>query len=203
MLVYVILYDHKFYKNVFVFQILLLLIVYIAKTVNLILNYNTISFTPGNYHDIGMLMVANVVIFSFIVSYLNMKNALINEELVLHRNMIEASLSNAIQLSEKDTLTELYNRRKIYSVIDSYYKLKSKSNQVFSIVLIDVDKFKDINDVHGHNAGDEVLKFISNVLVVLLREQDFVSRWGGDGFLLLLPNTNKEKCHHVVNKIQS
>ncbi|HEY6051399.1 MAG TPA: GGDEF domain-containing protein, partial [Thermoanaerobaculia bacterium] len=60
-----------------------------------------------------------------------------------------------------------------------------------SVLLADVDRFKEINDVKGHQAGDDVLKFVANYLTSCVRESDFVFRWGGDEFLVLLPRTDE------------
>lgn len=200
--VYVIKNDKKYYKNVFVIQILSLLLIYIIKSFNLIISYDHEAMTYNTYHDIGLLMVANVIIFSMILSYLITKNNLINQELESHKFMIEASLTKAIDLSERDILTNSYNRRKIYDVMDKLLGYEHYQHQVFSVIMIDVNGFKEVNDTFGHQVGDEILIFISQSISKLLRDGDYLSRWGGDEFLILLPNTNNQQAVSVINKIR-
>lgn len=202
LIIYVVKYNKSFYKNVFFLQSVALLVVYIAKTLNLMSNYESITFQTANYHEIGFLMIGNIIIFSFIISYLNIRNDMINNELRVHKSLIEDSLTQAITLSEMDPLTEVYNRRKINEIIQHYFDYEEFSNTIFSVILIDINQFKKINDTYGHNVGDKVLKFISINMKRLLREVDYISRWGGDEFLILLPNTSKENAEIVASKIK-
>jgi len=72
-----------------------------------------------------------------------------------------------------------------------------------SLILFDVDNFKKINDVYGHNAGDAVLVSISGILKLLLSEEDIISRWGGEEIMVCLPNTTSEKTLSIANKIRN
>ncbi len=104
-------------------------------------------------------------------------------------------------LARTDPLTQLPNRRAILEKID-YEKLKyERSKQVFTIAMIDLDNFKDINDKYGHECGDFVLKQISNLMIDLVRKQDIVGRYGGEEFILLLPQTNSHGALHVTQLI--
>ncbi|WP_051620962.1 GGDEF domain-containing protein [Paenibacillus sp. UNC451MF] len=96
-------------------------------------------------------------------------------------------------LSEKDLLTECYTRR---FVMDKFPKLKSISDrkgQQLILFLIDVNNFKSINDQHDHAMGDRVLQLIANTLKSIFRKSDYVVRWGGDEFLILLPCTDEAR----------
>lgn len=202
LVIYIIAFQPKPYKNIFLIQVFVLVVVYILKTINLIVNIDTLTlFTPNN-HEIGTLMVSNIVLYSFIISYLIVSNIYVNKELNAHKSIIEASLSKAIELGEIDPLTNVYNRRKIDTIINNYLTIDQRRGAIFSLVLIDIDKFKSINDTHGHLVGDKVLTFIADALKETLRDVDIISRWGGDEFLLLLPNTDKETAHYVVLKLQ-
>ena len=113
----------------------------------------------------------------------------INERLKAEENLHKALKTLEI-LSTTDPLTELDNRRSLIKKI-SYesYRFERSSNP-FVIIICDIDNYKAVNDSYGHNAGDFVLKEISSILKTTLRKQDVVGRWGGDEFLLLLPQTN-------------
>jgi diguanylate cyclase (GGDEF)-like protein len=78
-----------------------------------------------------------------------------------------------------------------------------RSGRPFSLVMIDVDDFKAINDQHGHACGDEVLRRIAGVLLSALRAQDTVARWGGEEFLLLLPETARDGAVAVAEKLRA
>lgn len=199
--IYIVKYDKKFYFNVFLIQTLALLLVYIFKTINLVINIDSLTLVIADRTDIGFLTIANIIIYSFIISYLLAKNIMVNNELNKHKLVIEGSLYQAIKLSEIDVLTGVFNRRKIHDVIQQYLDMSFQNDRIFSIVMIDINNFKYINDTYGHNTGDAVLRFVGNVLKQLLRDIDIVSRWGGDEFLLLLPNTNLKAAKIVIKKI--
>jgi diguanylate cyclase (GGDEF)-like protein len=110
------------------------------------------------------------------------------------------------QLYEKattDSLTGLLNRRKIQDFIEYEHERANRSQQVYSLVLADIDFFKEINDTYGHDCGDTVLQEISRILLDQVRKQDQVSRWGGEEFLLLLPDTDCEGAFFLSEKIRN
>ena len=89
------------------------------------------------------------------------------------------------QLSYKDSLTGLYNRRYFHEILDIEFKRIRRDNSFISLLFIDVDNFKRINDTYGHKYGDHVLVKLSNILKKEIRDVDIVSRWGGEELLLL------------------
>ncbi|WP_040523647.1 sensor domain-containing diguanylate cyclase [Aliiglaciecola lipolytica] len=99
---------------------------------------------------------------------------------------------------QTDPLTRLPNRNKVEL---RYAEMLDKGIEV-GLVLIDIDHFKTVNDTHGHNAGDNVLRQISHMLSNQLREGDVVGRWGGEEFVLLLPDTTPEQAYDVAQKLR-
>ncbi len=95
------------------------------------------------------------------------------------------------ELSFRDTLTEAYNRRYLMLRLEEELKRVRRHPQPLSLVLLDLDKFKEINDHFGHNVGDEVLRQVAHLLVNQSRQYAIVSRYGGDEFATLLVNTPK------------
>lgn len=93
-------------------------------------------------------------------------------------------------ISKTDPLTGLYNRRYIIGKLESELEDYKKTKNNFSIILADIDHFKYINDTFGHNFGDQVLKSVSKNLLATVEDKGIVSRWGGEEFLILLPETN-------------
>lgn len=82
-------------------------------------------------------------------------------------------------------------------------KLKEATREApFSLVMIDIDHFKKINDTHGHEVGDRVLVDIATLLQATIRQSDILGRWGGEEFLLILPNTSPEGALHVAEELR-
>lgn len=118
-----------------------------------------------------------------------------------YQRLIE--LSNEFeQQATVDPLTHLLNRRGMLECIDYEVKRSQRSNKPMSFVIADVDFFKNINDQYGHETGDAVLTEMSDVLRSSLRRQDSISRWGGEEFLLLLPETNLAQAKSLAEKIR-
>ena len=102
-----------------------------------------------------------------------------------------------------DKLTGLYNRNKFDDIYSKEIKRAKRYNNDLSMIIFDVDNFKTINDTFGHQIGDEVLKDIAKISLENIREQDISSRWGGEEFMILLPQTNKNGAEIVANKIRN
>lgn len=106
------------------------------------------------------------------------------------------------ELSIRDPLTGLYNRRFALEFMNKEIEKSKRNGKPLSIVMIDLDDFKKINDIHGHSAGDNILKIFSDVLKKELRKSDISCRWGGEEFLLILPETSKDKTLDVIERIR-
>lgn len=100
------------------------------------------------------------------------------------------------EMSYKDSLTGLWNRRKLFSVVEGMV------GKPYSLLLIDVDHFKQFNDREGHAKGDEILSDISLSIIRCARQRDLVVRYGGEEFLVLLPQTPLEKAEKLAHKIR-
>ncbi|WKY42944.1 GGDEF domain-containing protein [Eubacteriaceae bacterium ES2] len=103
-------------------------------------------------------------------------------------------------LSTIDSLTGLINRRKIEEVFD--YEMSKRCRRKLAVILIDIDHFKKINDNFGHDIGDLVLKSVANKLLKALRQGDSVGRWGGEEFIMLLPETNLKCAREVAERVR-
>lgn len=107
------------------------------------------------------------------------------------------------QLAITDKLTGLYNRVKLDKVLDiEILKAVSSENDI-SIVFIDIDKFKYINDTYGHQVGDKILKDFSLKLKNCIRKTDIVGRWGGEEFLIICKNTNLEESLCIAENLRN
>jgi len=106
-------------------------------------------------------------------------------------------------LASTDALTGLYNRHKFTQLyLSSYASMIQRHNQM-SLILIDIDHFKKVNDIFGHNIGDKTLVEVSKMLLGVLRGVDIVCRWGGEEFIILLPTADLEDAILIAKKIQN
>ena len=113
----------------------------------------------------------------------------------------EASRTFHEKLSNTDALTKVYNRRFLEDFSKQYFEILKREKGAFSLLLVDIDDFKSINDTQGHDVGDEVLLKLVSIIKNTIRENDFIVRLGGDEFLVLLPNTNLLQAKTVADKI--
>jgi len=105
-------------------------------------------------------------------------------------------------LSITDPLTRLYNRHKLDQVLESEHQRFLRSKLAFSVILLDIDHFKLVNDRHGHSVGDDVLQHISDILQRNSRQTDSVGRWGGEEFLIICPYANLEGALNLAEKLR-
>jgi diguanylate cyclase (GGDEF)-like protein len=106
------------------------------------------------------------------------------------------------ELSNVDGLTGLYNRRYFQQAIERMVMESSRTDTALSIIMLDIDHFKRINDTYGHKAGDDVIRFMSRTLKNNIRKVDVAARYGGEEFVLLLHNTNAKGAVKLAEKIR-
>ena len=114
---------------------------------------------------------------------------------------IDTLFNDVKELSIRDSLTGLYNRRYLLYSLENLLKEVKRGEHTFLIVLLDIDFFKEANDAFGHNTGDKILQWFSNLLTTNLREVDVVGRYGGDEFIALLKDTKIEYGHLTFGRI--
>jgi two-component system, cell cycle response regulator len=115
---------------------------------------------------------------------------------------VEKMMNELDYLSRVDYLTNLFNRRSFYEYAKLEVARFKRHQKSFSIVLADIDRFKSINDTYGHDCGDYVLKCIAQIAKSTMREQDIVTRWGGEEFLFMLPETDIAGAKTMVERLR-
>lgn len=124
---------------------------------------------------------------------------------ILYQRSIElkAAYQRIEELAELDELTGSYNRRCIMRLLDTEMEKSRRASTPCAIALIDLDWFKRINDAHGHPVGDEVLRTFSITIFANIRPADCFGRYGGEEFLLLLPDTDGEAASRMLERLRS
>lgn len=125
-----------------------------------------------------------------------------SSELTEINNLLEKKTKKYEKMASTDQLTGLYNRYKFTELFNSEYRTMKQRDNHMTLMMLDIDYFKTVNDKHGHNVGDTVLLQTSNILLKYLRNVDIVSRWGGEEFVVLLPTATKENGIKLAEKIR-
>jgi len=158
----------------------------IARPLNQLAHYTEVSRDKNQEDDLKQIK-------TFYYEAVELKKSLLTSFAYLHSQM-----NHLTEQSTTDLLTGLNNRR---AFEDNSLKW-IESNTPFSMVLIDIDNFKKVNDTYGHNIGDLVLQFLAKILLEGTRSQDVCYRYGGEEFVILLPTTTPEEAWMVVDEIR-
>ena len=108
-----------------------------------------------------------------------------------------------MELSTKDPLTDAYNRLKFNEALSSELEVAKRYGNTFSLIMFDIDHFKQFNDQNGHSFGDKVLKAIANLVQESVREVDVFARWGGEEFVILLPQTHCQEASALAERLRT
>ena len=116
------------------------------------------------------------------------------------RKIMEAEIT---RLSVTDKLTQIYNRLKIDEVLESELERSARSKNLFAIIMLDIDHFKQVNDTYGHQVGDSVLIEIADIMKNHVRSIDVIGRWGGEEFFVILPQTDLNGGVNLAEKLRT
>ncbi len=134
----------------------------------------------------------------------------INQQLPSIKNYLEAAkpviesrilMAKLRDTSLRDGMTKLYNRRFLEEFIDTVMKQAVRGNETYSIMMLDIDFFKMVNDTYGHDVGDKVIVSLAKILNESIRESDLAIRYGGEEFVIMLHNADEEGAQMVAQKI--
>ena len=121
---------------------------------------------------------------------------------VNYRNQLSKLNEELKELVNKDHMTNLYNRRYFSDMAEQNFKLTKRYNHNLSVIMLDIDKFKNVNDTYGHSTGDDVIIKVSKKLLELARDSDIVSRYGGEEFVILFPQTTLAEAVNIAERIR-
>ena len=144
------------------------------------------------------LHIANIFIASFVLAFTSIAY-------MLHREFMEFQLVDQRETFKKlasiDPLTNLYNRRAMNENIRAIRRNSATPRSKYVIGIGDIDNFKKINDTYGHDTGDKVLVYVSNLLISTIPDGGYAARWGGEEFLFIIPESNVDEGVAFTEKI--
>jgi|GEM_PF-854065 len=175
--------------------------------------YLTPVFHPGITGTVYMAdITSNVMIACFIacLNYSGLMKDFLNNKFIQEKNSallqnnreIANMNSKLVDMSLRDPLTGLFNRRKVDDILIMEEEKGLRENRDFSLIIFDLDFFKEINDRHGHTAGDDTLKELSILLKNNLREKDLCARWGGEEFIILCLENDLNHAADLANRLR-
>lgn len=122
---------------------------------------------------------------------------------ILHlESRLRATLKQLEILATYDGLTNLFNRRALYEAIRTEWNRANREGKPISLIMLDIDHFKEINDEFGHLVGDDAIRHVAQILTQHKRSYDMVGRWGGEEFLLILPGTDLSEAACVAERLR-
>ena len=140
-------------------------------------------------YQLDDLIMVSVTIFSFYLSIFAI------------RRWMEAS--NRLRQSNTDSLTGLFNRRKGWEILEFEIRRAKRYHRLLSIIMFDLDHFKNFNDTYGHMAGDRVLRLIAEAISGQMRATDVLIRWGGEEFIILSLETGEAEARQIAERLRA
>lgn len=159
-----------------------------------------------------LLIVLVLTTVGFFASQAVRKSHELNKLLLKYQNELEGLVEQrTIDLQKKtnelerlagtDPLTEIYNRRKFLEVCETEFQRYKRHHHKFSVLMLDIDNFKNINDQYGHDIGDAVIVSLAKILINHTRSTDYFARWGGEEFIILSPMTEEDGRCMLADKL--
>lgn len=164
-------------------------------------------FSP-NAHELYM---RGIVLILFLITSLVARSLLIQQESIAHelekhknnlQGLVEMRTEQLEKLATIDDLTQIYNRRQFFELARYEIIRNDRHQHPLSVIMLDIDFFKRINDIHGHPAGDQTLQLLSSTITNIIRTSDIFGRIGGEEFALVLPETDKLAAKELAERMR-
>lgn len=167
--------------------------------------FNEVHFNIRNTSNEDIPVVVNAVLrddqFIYWSIFSSIQRDKLNQELVETKHLLEAKAKDLQRLSVTDELTGMLNRRELRRRFDVIASANQRTWQPLSLLVMDIDRFKEINDQQGHAAGDAVLRRLGDFFREEGRESDVIARFGGDEFVFLLPNNSSREADAFARRL--
>jgi diguanylate cyclase (GGDEF)-like protein len=155
---------------------------------------------PPTHEAVHFILVASMLVA---VAFLTGQFNYLRQRLQAQKAELREALSRIQLLAIRDELTLLPNRHHMREVLTFEENRHKNESRVLCLALLDIDFFKEINDTHGHSVGDDVLRSFAQNAQAALRTTDVLARWGGEEFLLMLPDTDQQTAMLVLQRVQT
>lgn len=175
-----------------------------TENIEIVESKTNILYFVTFFTSISFILIITFTINSIYTRELNIMKLNKTLENKVHQRTKELRIANKklLEISTIDFLTNIPNRRYFFEIGSKYFQVAKREENNLSIICIDIDYFKKINDTYGHNIGDEILKLIANTMNKYVRKSDIIARTGGEEFSILLNNTNKENAFIFAEKLR-
>lgn len=158
-------------------------------------NWLSLDYQPPENKALFWSLFGGVILLMMILVY--------RYRQVHHHNRNLRHLNNQLeQISQYDQLTGSANRYALHQRFNIEIELVSRTEQTFSLIMLDLDYFKEINDKYGHDVGDNIIKEFASLLQSMVRENDLVGRWGGEEFLILCSQTSRNGAFQLAEQLR-
>ena len=158
--------------------------------------YISVMYEQKENYTILLKVLATVFVLALFGIYHYRKLAKINKELYALKEKLQEQANH-------DPMTNLYNRRYFYAIATDILNLAHRENNALSIMMIDIDLFKQVNDTYGHAVGDMTIKKLAKIMQIHTRKSDIIARLGGEEFAILLPNTDLEGAKKIALNLKN
>ncbi|MDX2094873.1 MAG: PleD family two-component system response regulator [Alphaproteobacteria bacterium] len=119
-----------------------------------------------------------------------------------YQETLKSNYQESVSMAVTDGLTRLYNRHYLDTHLKNLVRQAAEQKRPLSLVIMDMDHFKSVNDTYGHSSGDEVLKALAEVIVRTIRSADLAARYGGEEFVVLMPETDAVRCYEAAERLR-
>jgi diguanylate cyclase (GGDEF)-like protein len=160
------------------------------------------SFYSSRVHEVGSISgIVGVGIGGLVLAtYARTRNVKIERAYSSHLEELSQRLRN---LAYKDSLTDIYNHRYFYEQLSHEVERAQRYGRPVSVILLDLDNFKQVNDTYGHLMGDKLLALIGQIIKDQVRASDIPARYGGDEFAIILPDTSRSQAEATAQKLSA
>lgn len=119
-----------------------------------------------------------------------------------YQEALKSNYQESVSMAVTDGLTRLYNRHYLDTHLKNLVRQAGEQGRALSVVIMDMDHFKQVNDTYGHDVGDEVLKSLSSIIVNTIRSADLAARYGGEEFVILMPETDAMRAYEAAERLR-